>query len=87
MKFQSVIGRSRTGDQLHRCNWIDYEQEGRKAFISDNASCNNHMHLRPLSAFRSTEKVTVKMRPGLFCLKCFGTDPVNHEYFNAIVVE
>lgn len=87
MKTQDVIGRSRTGDQLHACSWLDYQQEGRPAFISNNAHCNQRMKLRPLSSFKG-EKVSFKLRPGLFCKKCFGEDAariVAREYFNAIV--
>jgi hypothetical protein len=90
MKTEAVIGRSRTGDQLHLCHWVDFEQEGRKPYISDNARCNQRMHLRPISGFRSEEKVTVKLRPGLLCVKCFGTDTARitaHAWHNAVVTE
>jgi hypothetical protein len=89
MKTEDVIGRSRTGDQLHLCTYLDYEQEGRKPFISDNARCNQRMHLRPISGFRE-QKATVKLRPGLLCVKCFGTDTariVAHQWHNAVVAE
>lgn len=86
---QSVIGRSRTGDQLHLCSYLDYQQEGRKPFISSNSHCNQRMHLRPLSGFRTTEKVDVKLRPGLLCVKCFGSDPAHaatRDYYNANII-
>lgn len=87
MISQPVIGRSRTGDQLHLCRYLDYQQEGRRPFISSNASCNQRMKLRPLSTFRSDDKVTVKVRPGTLCQKCFGPNAVSREYFNATLVE
>ena len=57
-EFLLAVGRSRTGDQLH------------KAFAGGamNSHCNNHMHLRPITG-------TLRVRPGLFCVKCFGDDP------------
>jgi hypothetical protein len=88
MKSEPVIGRSRTGDQLHLCSYLDYEQEGRKPFIANNAHCNQRMRLRPLSGFRSEEKVSFKLRPGLLCVKCFGTDIDRiraREWHNAII--
>lgn len=80
-----AIGRTRTGDQLHLCSIITFA-DGRKSG-GLNAHCNNHKHLRLLSTFKG-EKATVKMRPGLFCRKCFGTDEariIAREYLNATV--
>ena len=87
MKMTSVIGRSRTGDQLHQCHFV--EHEGRKGYISDNASCNQRMHLRPISTCKGG-KYQLKLRPGLMCVKCFGDDNariIAREFYNAVVVE
>lgn len=81
-----AIGKTRSGDQLHLCSIMTY-QDGRRSG-GNNAHCNNHSHLRLLSGFRSEEKVSIRMRPGLFCRKCFGADDariMTREYDNAIV--
>lgn len=80
-----VIGRSKTGDQLHLCCATLVGNELRGGL---NAHCNNHMHLRPVLGFKG-EKHTIKARAGLFCVKCFGADAsriVAREFANAIVV-
>jgi hypothetical protein len=83
----AAIGRTRTGDQLHVCGvWVQANGDLTGGY---NAHCNNHSHLRLLSAFRSTEKVVVKLRPGLLCRKCFGTSEPHilaREFINATVV-
>ena len=57
MDFKMVVGRSRTGDQLH------------KSYAgSVNAHCNQRMKLQAIAG-------TLKIRPGKFCVKCFGADP------------
>ena len=85
-KWEDAIGRSRSGDQLHIFTVVT-RADG-KISSGNNARCNNHMHLRPLSA-PIGEKAAVRIRTGLFCRKCFGTDDaqiVGREYRNAFVV-
>jgi hypothetical protein len=87
MKTEYAIGKTRTGDQLHICSGRVTHDNGRQ-YISDNAHCNQHNHLRLVGNVRSAEKVSIKMRPGLFCRKCFGTDEariIAREYLNATV--
>jgi hypothetical protein len=82
-----AIGRTKTGDQLHKC--YAYVDEGKVRYGGCNAHCNNHSHLRPVSGWKG-EKAEIKIRPGLFCRKCFGDDAariVANEYVNATVVD
>lgn len=86
LETQYAIGRSKTGDQLHVCSVVTYA-DGRKSG-GNNAHCNNHMHLRLIGAPWRSIKQEVRMRPGLFCRKCFGTDEariIAREYLNATV--
>jgi hypothetical protein len=85
IKQDYAIGKTRTGDQLHLCSIWTYEDGRRSGGL--NAFCNNHKHLRLVSTFKG-EKATIRMRPGLFCRKCFGADEaliLAREYENATV--
>lgn len=84
-KYEDAIGRSRSGDQLHIFTVVTRETG---IFSGNNARCNNHMHLQALTA-PGGQKASVRMRPGLFCRKCFGTDEatiIGREYRNAVVI-
>ena len=63
MDFKFFVGKSRTGDQLHKCT-----------AGSVNAHCNQRMKLRAVTG-------TMKIRPGKFCIKCFGDDPTGANPF------
>lgn len=85
-EIKQAIGRSRTGDQLHKCS--AYLEDGKLVFGGCNSHCNNHMHLQPLGVTRSAgvQPVVLKYRPGLFCAKCFGPAPFG-EYVNATITD
>lgn len=83
--FVDAVGRTRSGDQLHKCTgWIDEADYGRVVFGGCNAHCNNHLHLTVLRAAKG-EKTKLRLRPSLFCRKCFGDNPMGHDLVNATI--